>query len=295
MKSIRTLIAAGAVAAVLAGCAGSPAPAESEPADDTAPLYDSLPEEVRERGTLVFAGDSHPPYRIVGSDGEVTGIDADVQAALEGQLGVDIEIEIASGLPDILAGMLSGRYDAFNGPVRATPEREEDFDAIVWMTTVTSYVFLKENADRIKDSDDLCGLSIAGTSGSVTETQVQRLNEWCEEQGEEPNEFVGFADTNATVLAVESGRVDALGVTETAAIDIIEQTPDTYEYVRQTEEQGAGIDLMAMLTPKDNGLGEVFLKAFENLFESGEYAEIMEKWHLSEVSIEEPLLNPTSS
>ncbi|MDY7104487.1 MAG: transporter substrate-binding domain-containing protein [Actinomycetota bacterium] len=258
-------------------------------------LFDQLPGEIQESGTLVFAGDSHPPYRTVEDDGSVTGIDPDFQAALEEELGVDIEVEIASGLPDILTGMLAGRYDAFNGPVRSTPEREADFDSIVWMTTRSSYVFLEENAADIPDSDALCGLEIAGVTGSVTETQVERLNEWCAAEGVEPATFTGLADTNATILAVESGRVDALATTETAALDIVDKTPDIYGYVTQSDEQGAGVDLMALLTPKGNGLGEVLLAAFENLFESGRYDELMDTWNLTSVSLDAPMYNPATS
>src|SRR5690606_9304446 len=148
----------------------------------------------------VFAGDSHPPYRTVEADGTVTGIDADFQAALEAQLGVDIEFEIASGLPDILTGMLGGRYDAFNGPVKATPDRMKDFDAIWWMTTRSSYVFLESRADDIPDSSPLCGLQIAGVTGSITETQVAALAAWCADEGEPAPTFVGLTDTNATIL-----------------------------------------------------------------------------------------------
>lgn len=295
MKSVRSTLAVAALAAlVLAGCAGS-APEEADGPSQDAPLFDQLPEEIQERGRLVFAGDSHPPYRTVESDGTVTGIDADFQEALERQLGVAIEVEIVSGLPDILTGMLGGRYDAFNGPVRSTPEREADFDAVVWMTTRSSYVFLSTNSGKIPNSEALCGLSIAGTTGSVTEVQVGRLNEWCAAQGKPQNEFVGLADTNATILAVESGRVDALATTETAAIDILEKSDGQYDYVTQTDAQGAGVDLMALLTPKGNGLGEVILEAYRNLFANGEYDALMAKWHLDAVKLDEPLFNPSSS
>lgn len=297
MRTSRTIAAAAlsvTAALALAGCA-SAAPAETPEESAEAPLFSSLPQEIQDRGTLVFAGDSHPPYRTVEADGTVTGIDPDWQTLLEAQLGVEIETEIAAALPDILTGMLGGRYDAFNGPVRSTPERQADFDNIVWMTTSTSYVFLESRSDDIPDSDALCGLDIAGVTGSITEDQVIRLNEWCVEEGEEPAVFVGLADTNATILAVESERVDALGTTETAAIDIVDKTPDTYAYVVQTEEQGAGIDQLALLTPKDSGLGPVLLEAFQNIFDSGEYAELMEKWQLTNVSVDAPVLDPDLS
>src|SRR5690625_4548886 len=244
------------LAMILAACSAeaeepedsAPEPAETtpeaEPAGDTEPetedadgdLFSQLPQEIQDRGTIIFAGDSHPPYRTVGDDGTVTGIDPDFQAALAAELGVEIEVEIASGLPAILSGMLSGRYDAFNGPVRSTEEREADFDSIVWLTTRTSYVFLADD-DRFSSSDDLCGVVISGTAGSVTESQVELLNEWCVAQGEEPAEFLGLADTNATILAVQAGRADALGATETAALDILRADPDTFD---RSEERRVG-------------------------------------------------------
>ena len=263
------------------------APEETEEPEES--LFDQLPPEIQERGTLIFAGDSHPPYRTVGDDGTVTGIDADFQAALAEELGVEIEVEIVSGLPAILSGMLSGRYDAFNGPVRSTEEREADFDSIVWMTTRTSYVFPADS--DFASSDDLCGTIVAGAAGSVTETQVEMLSDWCEEQGEERIEFMGLADTNATILAVEAGRADALGATQTAALDILRGKPDTFEYVTQSEEQGAGVDLLGMFTPKD-GLGPVLFQAVENMYASGAFDAIVAEWELETVVVDEPMLNP---
>lgn len=294
------LIALAASALLLAGCASTPSSngdnggASSAPAADKAPLFSELPKDIQKSGEIIFGGDNHPPYRSQASDGgPITGIDPDFQRALEGQLGVKIKTEITSGLPALLTGMQSGRYHAFNGPVKATAAREADFDNVVWMTTRSSYVFLKENANKIPDSAALCGLKIAGVAGSVTEVQVKRLNTWCDAQGKKDASFVGLADTNSTVLAVQAGRVDAMATTKTAAIDIVKKTPDTFKYVSQTDEQGAGVDLMALLTPKDSGLGTVLFDAFQNLFDNGEYAKIMKKWGLESVMLDKPQLNPT--
>lgn len=299
MSTPRTtaLLALAVSGLVLAGCAATGTSggdeSSSSPSAKTAPLFDDLPADIQKSGEIVFGGDNHPPYRSQQPDGSVTGIDPDFQRALEGQLGVKIKIEVAAGLPALITGMKSGRYDAFNGPVKSTPERQADFDNIVWMTTRSSYVYLEKNADKISDSAALCGLKIAGVAGSITETQVQRLNVWCGENGKDQASFVGLTDTNSTVLAVQAGRVDALATTKTAAIDIVKKTPDTFKYVTQTDEQGAGVDLMALLTPKDSGLGQVFLDAFQNLFDNGEYMDIMKEWGLEEVAIDKPLLNPS--
>jgi len=288
---------ASATALLLAACSSTASGTGASTSDDDAaaskpPLFSKLPKEIQQKGELIFGGDTHPPYRSVADDGKVTGIDPDFQAALEKELGVTIKTEITSGLDAILSGMLSGRYDAFNGPVKATPERQEQFDAVVWMTTRSSYVFTEENAGKIPDSSALCGLKIAGVQGSVTEDQVAKLSDWCKDNGKKPAAFTGLADTNATILAVQSGRVDALATTQAAAIDIINQTPDTFGYVTQTDAQGAGVDQMAMLTSKDDGLGQVLYEAVQQMFEDGSYSDLMSKWKLDDVAVDEPTLNP---
>jgi polar amino acid transport system substrate-binding protein len=259
-----------------------------------APLYDQLPEEVQDAGHITFAADTHPPYRTIEESGEITGIDPELQDALSEQLGVPFELETTSGLDSILTGMLSGRFDAFNGPVRATPEREEDFDAIVWMTTRTSYLYLTEREDELADHEAVCGARVAGVTGSVTESQLELYAEWCEEAGLEAPEFIGLEDTNATVLAVNSDRADYAGTTQAGAIDVQSEDPGTYDYVAQSDEQGAGVDELALFLPKDNDLADPMFAAFENIFDNGEYERIMSDWGLEDVAVDAPVLNPTS-
>ncbi|MGJ9422628.1 transporter substrate-binding domain-containing protein [Aeromicrobium sp. CF3.5] len=294
-----TILSGGLLAAVLlGGCASEADPAESADqglteVDTSAPLYDQLPAAVQERGELVFAGDSHPPYRTVGSDGSsVTGIDPDIQAALSEQLGVPIRIELANDLSQTITGMGSGRYDAFNGPVKATPERLADFDGVSWLTSRTSYLIPLDGGIDADDAAGLCGTTAAGVTASITEEQTAKLSDWCTGQGDEPVKFLGLADTNATILAVQSGRAQSVATTQTGALDVIAQQEDTWRYVTQTDEQGAGVDQLVVLTPKSANMGEVMLEAFQGIFESGEYADIVEQYGLDDVSVEAPVLNP---
>ncbi|CAH0175886.1 ABC transporter glutamine-binding protein GlnH [Microbacterium oxydans] len=284
--------------ALLAGCASNPAPGavpEETAKPGEAPLYDLLPDAIKDAGMITIAGDTHPPYRTIEEGGEITGIDPDLQAALSAQLGVPFEIETASGLDAMLTGMLSGRYDAFNGPVRITPERLEQFDGVVWMTTRTSYLFLSERADELDDPEAVCGSRIAGVTGSVTESQIVRYNEWCESEGLDQAEFIGLEDSNATFLAVNSDRADFAGTTQASAIDFLASDPERYGYIVQSDDQGAGIDQLAMFLPKDSGLAEPMLAAFEAIFENGEYDRIMQKWGIEDAAIDAPVLNPDLS
>lgn len=296
------------LAVLLMGCGGTettttttagPVPAgdttatvESTTTSAANPLYEALPAAIKDAGMINFTGDSHPPYRVVGEDGKtVTGIDKDMQDALSAVLGIPTKISITTGLPAMLAGMLSGRYDAFNGPVKDTADREKDFDAIVWMVTRTSYLVPVGNRAEIKESADLAGKRVAGTTGSITEDQVKKLNAWLEANGKKAVTFVGLADTNSTILAVKAGRADAAGMTEAAAIDAMGKEKDAFFYVKQTDEQGAGVDNLALLVPKSSGLGPVIFDAFKAIFANGEYKRIMDQYGLQNVSVTEPLFN----
>lgn len=292
------LVLTATVGLALAGCGSTSgddegsgnAPAASAPA-----LHDALPESIRESKVLTFAGDSHPPYRTVGQDGKtITGIDKDFQEALGKVLGVRTEIAIVDNLPAALQGMLSNRYDAFNGPVKATAERENQFDTVTWMTTRTSYVLPRKAAAGVEDAGDLCGTKVAVTKASISAEQLAHLSDYCAQRGEDKVTPIELDDTNATVLAVQSGRAHAAATTQASAIDIVKQQKDL-TYVTQTEEQGATKDNLALFVPKTSGLGPVMHKAFQELFENGDYARIMEKWGLTDVMVDKPLLNVATS
>jgi polar amino acid transport system substrate-binding protein len=276
------------------GSTGSDAPASAAGQAPSA-LNAALPDPIKEAGVIRFAGDSHPPYRTVGPDGSVTGIDKDLQDALGRILGVKTEISIVDSLPSALQGMLSNRYDAFDGPVKATAEREQQFDSVTWMTTRTSYVVPKASSAGITSTDDLCGKKVALVGASIVEGQLANLSAYCQKNGKPAAESVPLADTNATLLAAQSGRADAAGMTQAAAIDVTTQQKDAYSYVTQTEAQGATTDKLALLVPKSSGLGPVMLDAFKQLFASGEYQQIMQKWGLTEVTVPEPVLNAGSA
>ncbi len=295
----RSSLAAIAAGLVLAGCTvdegAAPAPSAAALTADAA-LHDQLPQAVKDSGVLRFAGDSHPPYRTVGPDGKsVTGIDHDFQQALGQLLGVRTETTIVSGLPAALQGMLSGRYEAFNGPVKATAEREKQFDTVTWMTTRTSYVIPAGSAAGVKQAADLCGKRVAVVTASVVADQLAKLSTYCEKQQRPAVQVIGLDDTNATLLAAKSGRAEAAGMTQAAAIDVTTQQKGQYEYVTQTEEQGATKDNLALYTPKSGKLGPVLQKAFEELFRNGTYTRIMRHWGLEDVTVPQPLFDVASA
>ncbi|TQS42093.1 transporter substrate-binding domain-containing protein [Cryptosporangium phraense] len=283
----------GAVVLAVSACGGTTSSSDETPAKSDLfrqDLHDRLPPSVKDSGELVFAGDPHPPYRVVAQGGKVTGFDPDLQQALGDVLGVKTRIEVIAGLPAALTGMKAKRFDAFNGPVKDTAEREADFDAVVYMTSRTAYLFPAEKG--LAKAADLCGKTVSYVAGSIVEGQLKALSTWCSEQGAPAVEAQPLADTNATILAVRSGRADALGATQSGVVDIVNKAPKgTYKYVLQEDAQGAGVDNLALLAPKASKLGPVILEAFKVLFAKGAYQTLMKKYGLTDVAVDAPAIN----
>jgi polar amino acid transport system substrate-binding protein len=287
----------GVAVLALSACGGG---TDSGTADRSAPsvdtkalfrseLHDKLPKAIQDKGEIVFAGDPHPPYRVVAKDGKVTGFDPDVQEALGAVLGVKTRIEVIAGLPAALTGMKAGRFDAFNGPVKDTPAREKDFDNVVYMTSRTAYLF--KQGSSVKAAADLCGKTVAFAAGSIVEGQLKGLSAWCAKQGKPAVKGQPLADTNATILSVRSGRADALGATQAGVLDIQNAAKGQYKYVLQQDDQGAGVDQLALVAPRSSGLGPVLLAAFQVLFQTGTYDEIMKSYGLTDVAVDAPSMN----
>ncbi|MEU7786231.1 MULTISPECIES: transporter substrate-binding domain-containing protein [unclassified Amycolatopsis] len=291
------ILAVAVIGTALAGCTVGSGSATLATATNLAvvpTLHDALPQAIKDAGVLRFAGDSHPPYRTVAQDGTVTGIDADFQAAIGQVLGVRTQTVVVAGLPAALQGMLGNRYDAFNGPVKATAEREKQFDTITWMTTRTAYVFPVGSTAGIARVEDLCGKRIAVVTASVVEEQLGKLSRFCTDHRHPATQTVGLDDTDATLLATRSGRADAAGMTEAAAIDVTQRQGGN-KYVTQTEAQGATKDDLALYVPKSSKLGPVLQQVFEELFRNGTYVGIMSRWGLNQVSVPKPVLNAATS
>jgi polar amino acid transport system substrate-binding protein len=295
-RAVATAAALAALAPLTACSGGTSQESSGElPPGAVKALHDRLPSAVQKAGVLRFAGDPHPPYRIPGPDGKLsTGLDIDVQRALGKVLGVRTEVVPVSGLPASLAGMLSGRHDLFNGPVQDTPEREKQFDNVVWLTTGTSYLVPTASGRAVTGAQDLCGKRIAIVAGSVVENHMKGLDAYCRRSGKGRLTPVGLADTNSTLLAAKAGRADAAGMTQNAALYAMQQEKGVYGIVTQTREQGGPNAQLALLAPKRGGLGPVILDAFRELFRNGEYRRIMQKWGLTEVMVPEPKMNVAS-
>lgn len=253
-------------------------------------LHDQLPDAIKTSGVITWAVQQHPPYSTVNGT-NATGANEELQDAIAAKLGVKSQNQVVGGgLAPVLSGILSGRYQGFAGPVETTPDREQQYDLVSWITQHTVYLV---DTSKVKGTDAtaLCGGTVSFVSASVIQGYVSKLSDWCTQQGKAAVTPLPLADTNATILAVKSGRAIGAGTTSASGSDAIKQD-GTLKSIDQPKEAGGVQNNLGMVFPKDGKLATPVLAALKELMQDGTYTSILKKYGLDGDALTSPQINP---
>lgn len=290
---------AAAIAAlfVLAACGTNPSasqgtssPTPSLPvAKKDKAAADSLPEAIRKKGTLVVVMSvTSPPVHYYAADGKtIVGLDADLGQALGQALGVETHIEGVE-LKQLIPGMQAGRYDVAVTQLSPTKDRQKVLDFFDYFKSGTKLAVKKGNPQHIRlDSlDSFCGRKLALETGSVQEQKyLPDLQQKCAAAGKQALAPQGFPDKQSAILAVVSGRADAV-LTDVPPID--------YAIKQSGQIEGAGLYIQgpsAIGVLKGSGLLEPMREAYLALIKQGVYQKILAKWGLEAGAVSDPIIN----
>jgi len=226
------------------------------------------------------------PYNFQDDDGTTwEGINVDLAAALSKELGRDIEFESA-GFDTIIPGLMSGRYDIALTGMFDTQERQESVDFVDYLNADNNFLTLSDYRD-IKDMDDLCGLSVGIPSGALEADMLADSSKTCTDNGDKAIDVKEFADLDATVLALKSGRIAVTPNDSAANAYILSQNEDTMKVSGSYSSEG----YFAAAFPKDSDLTDQFNDAFAAIMDDGTYADILEKWGISSRAMDAPIIN----
>ena len=254
-------------------------------------LKAKLPEAIRTAGKMISVNNgSFPPYEIV-TGTEMTGASADLTDALGQILGVKIEHETVGGLPALLAGVNSGRYQFAFGPVGDFKSREEANDFVDWVQEFVVFAVQKGNPKAITSLDSACGNRIAVMAGGSAEKVIQVQAEKCKTDGKNPIEVQSFTDQPSSILAVRSKRSDAFFSSQAPLTYFVSQANGQLELTGVGQKNGFEALYQGAVVPKGSPLGPVLRDAVKVLIDNGTYAAIMKKWGLENNMIKEPGIN----
>ncbi|POO55789.1 MULTISPECIES: ABC transporter substrate-binding protein [Agrobacterium] len=250
-----------------------------------------LPEKIRADGKMISVNNgSFPPYEIV-TGTELTGASADLTDALGQVLGVKIEHATVGGLPALLSGVNSGRYQFAFGPVGDFKTRQESNDFVDWVQEFVVFAVQKGNPKGIVSLDTACGTRIAVMAGGSAEKVIKAQVEKCTTDGKKPVEVQSYTDQPSSILAVRSKRADAFFSSQAPLTYFVSQANGQLELTGVGEKNGFEDLFQGAVVPKGSPLGEVLRDGVKVLIDNGTYGIIMKKWGLENNEIKTPGIN----
>ncbi len=254
-------------------------------------LHDKLPEAIKTSGKMISVNNgSFPPYEIV-TGTEMTGASADLTDAIGQVLGVKIEHATVGGLPALLAGVNSGRYQFAFGPIGDYKDRETANDFVDWVKEYVVFAALKGNPKGITSLDTACGQRISVMAGGSAERVIKAQSEKCTTEGKGAVEVQSYTDQPASILAVRSKRADAFFSSQAPLTYFVSQANGQLELTGVGQKNGFEDIFQGAVVPKGSPLGPIMLDAVKVLIDNGAYATIMKKWGLENNMITQPGLN----
>ncbi|AUX78509.1 ABC transporter substrate-binding protein [Sinorhizobium fredii] len=233
-----------------------------------------------------------PPLATYATDARtVVGADPDYAEAIADSLGLTLEL-IPVAWIDWPLGLTSGKYDAVISNVGVTEQRKEKFDFSSYRQGLHGF-FVKADSTvtSIKEPKDAAGLRIIVGAGT---NQERILLKWSEENvaaGLKPLELQYYDDEAASLLALSSGRADVIVQPHAQLVFIAARDKN----IRRVGTLSAGWPErsdVAITTRKGSGLADALTIATNGLIESGAYARILDRWHLSEEALPRSETNP---
>lgn len=311
LRPIPALSAAAAVLLALAGCADPEAAgasggtsASAEPAADgvvynLAPeqnrirtekdeeLAAQVPAEIAEDGKLTVAVSPFAvPLSVYATDDKtVIGNETDIAQLVADKLGLELDLQ-ATSWENWPLKTQSGDFEAVFSNVGINAERVQLFDFAPYRAAFMAFEARADSDLTVTGADDISGKKVSVGSGTNQEKILLAWNKELEDAGKTPAELQYYANDADSILALSSGRLD-LNLSPFPSATYRENTREDLKIVGKVNAGWPSETLVAATTLRDNGLAEPISAAINSTIEDGSYAEVLERWGLSDEAIPE--------
>ncbi|MFE5793673.1 ABC transporter substrate-binding protein [Streptomyces sp. NPDC056503] len=253
-----------------------------------------VPARIRDRGTLEIvnsSGSAAPLTFRATDDKTVIGVEADLAHLVADVLGLKPHVNTVSW-ENIFVGLDSAKYDVGFSNITVTEERKEKYDFATYREDNLGFEAKKGSGLKITGPADVAGRTVAVSSGTNQEKLLVAWSEENEKAGRAPVDVKYYQNDSDTYLALQSGRIDLyLGPNPTAAYHAA--VTGRTEVVGTYSGAGATLQgLIAATTKKGSGLAGPLAEALDEVIENGTYAEVLERWGLSDEAVATSQVNP---
>jgi polar amino acid transport system substrate-binding protein len=278
--SVAPASVAPASAAPASVAPASAAPASAAPASPIAAVPSG---QLIFPGKLVICSDiPYPPQEFFDANGNPTGSDIDLGAAIAQRLGLTMEVQ-NSVFDTIIAALTGGKCDIIMSAQNITADRIKQVDMIPYFQAGQSFVVVKGNPKNITTQNDLCGKTIAAESGTTEADYLngngsykgQGLAAACTKAGKPAINVKEYQKDSDALLALQAGQVDAYFADSPVAGYYVVQHPDQFQLSGLT----LGVADEGISVAKNNtGLRNAVQQALISLINDGTYLNILKKY-----------------
>lgn len=251
MKKLMAVLLMAACVCSMAACGGKE---KSESSDDAGSA---------EKETLVMATNAEfPPYEFHEGD-DIVGIDAEMAAAVAGELGMEFKIEDMA-FDSIIPAVESGKADIGVAGMTVTEDRLKNVNFSDTYATATQVVIVKEDSD-ITGPDALTGKKVGvqlGTTGDIYASDIE------DAKVEQYNK--GFE----AVQALTQGKIDAVVIDGEPAKEFVKEA----EGLKILDEAFTEEEYAIAIAKGNDELLDKVNGALKSLKDSGKLDEIVGKY-----------------
>lgn len=237
-----------------------------------------LLDHIQESGELTVATEARfPPFEFV-ENGQIVGYSQDVMDLIMAELP-DVEL-VRLDLPwqGILPGLAAERFDYVVTSVTATKERYDNYHLSLPIADATMAVLKRKGDESITEPEDLAGKTVGTQTGSAQLQATERLAGRLEDAGTPIGDIRTYVDFNEAYADLGTGRVDAVVNSLPNLLEAARQRPDVFEVVTPTFGPQTYFVWAGRKDDESASLNAFIDEQLRELNESGELAELQEKW-----------------
>ena len=203
--------------------------------------FDSVLEEIQDRGTIRVGLGLFEPWSLCNADGELIGMEIDVATKLAKDMGVEVEF-VRTNWSYVISSLIAEDFDAIISGMTMLPSRNLRINfSSPYNFTGVYLVANAENTADLESQDDFNSseVTIAARRGSSAIPAIENVF---------PDAMILLFDSASEVLAaVVAGDADAAAAFATTRTTWVEAHPDT---LRLVSEEPFGAEALGMAVRK---------------------------------------------
>ncbi|MFT4068210.1 ABC transporter substrate-binding protein [Paraburkholderia sp.] len=222
-----------------------------------------------------------PPISSIDAKGNFVGFDVDIMRAVAEDLGLKINY-VNVKTDGLFPGISAKRYDVGMGALVDTKKREQSVDLVDYLQVGSGFIVSTGNPKKVKTLDDLCGLTVASTTGDIGTMYAHDQTEKCVAQGKPGVTVREFPEGAQAMLQLYSGRADVMIHGYPLSVYLVQQSDGRLEVAG--EQFNVAPEGMAIF--KGNvALRNALMTGLDHIIANGKYAAILAKYHISEAAL----------